>query len=149
MNKLKKQMYAIWLILFAGVLLAACGPNTAVLPQASPPPREPELMAALRLGGHAVESLGPFSQPFMPVTGQRIEIDGAVVELYEFSDEDAAQSMAADISADGSQIGRTVVDFVAPPHFYRDGRFIILYVGEESQTIMLLESVLGPPFAER
>jgi hypothetical protein len=38
---------------------------------------------------------------------------------------------------------------VAPPHFYRQGRLLVLYLGEDTQTLGRLACLLGPPFAGR
>jgi hypothetical protein len=40
------------------------------------------------------------------------------------------------------------IDYAAPPHFYRMDRIIVVYVGTYRQTLLLLASVLGPPFTE-
>jgi len=39
--------------------------------------------------------------------------------------------------------------WVGPPHFYKVEKLIVLYVGENEDTIGILESVLGPQFAGR
>jgi hypothetical protein len=36
-----------------------------------------------------------------------------------------------------------------PPHFFKSGRLIVLYVGEESSVLKALEAMLGPQFAGR
>jgi hypothetical protein len=106
-----------------------------------------DFMTTLRETGAEVEVLGTLSQSFFPIDGQRIAVDGQTIELYAFDGEAAAAEMVAQISADGSQIGRSVVDWIAPPHFYENGNLIVLYVGEDPRIIMLLESLLGPQFA--
>ena len=42
-----------------------------------------------------------------------------------------------------------MVTWVAPPHFYRQGRVIVLYVGSNPNILSLLTAVLGPQFAGR
>jgi hypothetical protein len=34
-----------------------------------------------------------------------------------------------------------------PPHFYRSGRLIVLYVRDDAAVLLALESVLGTQFA--
>ena len=42
-----------------------------------------------------------------------------------------------------------MASWVAPPHFYKAEKLIVLYVGESEAIIDILESVLGPQFAGR
>ncbi len=53
------------------------------------------------------------------------------------------------VSADGSSIGTTMMTWVATPHFYKAGKLIGLYVGDDSNVLGILEEVLGPQFAGR
>ena len=46
-----------------------------------------------------------------------------------------------------SAVGTSVPMWVAPPHFYKSGRLIVLYVGQSSPVIIALERALGPQFA--
>ena len=39
--------------------------------------------------------------------------------------------------------------WVAPPHFYKAGRIIILYIGENATVMDVLNSLLGVQFAGR
>lgn len=103
----------------------------------------------LRAAGAAVEAVGNVSQDFFSVKGQVIKVDGEDVQVFEYNDESAADAEAALVSPDGSLIGMTMVSWVAPPHFYKAGRIIVLYVGDDQLAIDLLESVLGPQFAGR
>jgi hypothetical protein len=42
-----------------------------------------------------------------------------------------------------------MVTWVAAPHFYKGGRLIVLYVGEDGGVIEVLDQVLGSQFAGR
>ena len=42
-----------------------------------------------------------------------------------------------------------MVNWVATPHFYKTGKLIVLYVGDNMTVISTLETVLGPQFAGR
>ena len=88
-------------------------------------------------------------QPFFSVGGTIILVDGERVQVLEYSDADALDVEAAQISRDGSTIGTTMVSWVAPPHFFRNETAIVLYVGENPKVIEALTSVLGPQFAGR
>jgi hypothetical protein len=40
-----------------------------------------------------------------------------------------------------------MMTWIATPHFYSGGQLIVLYVGDQSSTMNLLEEVLGSQFA--
>ena len=105
------------------------------------------LQAALRGKGSTVESLGSISQPFFDPEGRVIGVDGHEVQVFEFSNDVDALSAAKTISADGSSIGTSMVSWVEAPHFYKSGKLIVLYVGEEDTLVEVLAAVLGPQFA--
>jgi hypothetical protein len=107
------------------------------------------LRDALQSAGVEVELGDPVQQAFFSVPGQIIKVDGADVQVFEYATEQALGTEASQVSKDGSSIGTSMVTWMAPPHFYRSGRLLVLYVGEEDAVIDLLESVLGPQFAGR
>ena len=37
--------------------------------------------------------------------------------------------------------------WIAPPHFFKSGRLIVLYIGEEPRLLQGLAHILGPQFA--
>jgi hypothetical protein len=76
-------------------------------------------------------------------------VNGEDVQVFEYSDQSTTEAEAALISPDGSSIGTSLPFWVAPPHFYKAGRIIVLYVGESKAVTDVLESVLGPQFAGR
>jgi hypothetical protein len=102
---------------------------------------------ALRTHGVSVEPAGSVEQPFFPVSGQIIKVNGQDVQVFEFEDADAAQDAAATVDQSGSAIGTSMVTWVEAPHFYHQGRVIVLYVGTNETVLEALESVLGPQFA--
>ncbi|MCI0830660.1 MAG: hypothetical protein J4N67_11045, partial [Chloroflexi bacterium] len=50
------------------------------------------------------------------------------------------------LMADGSQTVTSVL-WVAPPHYYKAGRLIALYVGSDNDVIDALQDAMGPRFA--
>jgi hypothetical protein len=107
------------------------------------------LMDALRTAGATVATGDPVSQVFLSGNGRFMRVNGQDVQVFEYSSAAAADADAGRISADGSAIGTTMVTWVAPPHFYRSGPVLVLYVGSEATVIRALESVLGRQFAGR
>lgn len=89
----------------------------------------------------------PVRQPFFVVEGQILDVDGEGIQVFEYSAAAAAEAQAGLVAADGSQIGTSKPLWVGTPHFFRKGRVLVLYLGENTRTIDLLKSALGPQFA--
>ena len=107
------------------------------------------LIANLRDSGATVEATGDIEQPFFSVNGKAIKVNGEDAQVFEYQDNASAEKEAALISADGGSIGTSSPFWVAPPHFYKAGKIIVLYVGENTEVISLLEKALGTQFAGR
>ena len=138
------------LILLMGFLLSACG--TVPQSHGGPVQDQVSLIDALRKSV-TVDITGTLAQPFLhPDSGTTIRLSGgtltapADVQLFEYSSASAAAADAHQIRADGS-IATTIVDWVAPPHFFLKGRVLVIYVGKDPAVVTLLTSVLGPQFA--
>jgi hypothetical protein len=107
------------------------------------------LIDHLRAASATVVPTGTMAQPFFSVTGQIITVNGEQVQVYAYANDDGAHTDAARISPDGGKIGNSMVDWIAPPHFYKAGQFIVLYVGTNTSFMKVLEMKLGPQFAGR
>jgi len=105
------------------------------------------LIDSLRAAGATVEPAGEIEQPFFPVTGRVIKVNGGDVDVFEFVDESAATNQAEQISPNGEFIGDFHVNWIDIPHLYKGGKLIVVYVGQENQVILALEAVLGQQFA--
>ena len=90
------------------------------------------------------------------VTERVLRVNGAEVSVFEYQDASSAAEDASRVSQDGTVIteienGGLVqagdVFWVAPPHFYRSGGIIVLYVGDDPAVIDALVTALGPQFA--
>lgn len=103
----------------------------------------------LRKAGATVEPAGEVTQPFFSVQGKVITVRGSDVQVFEYENATAADNEAALVSPDGSSVGTSMIGWVAPPHFYKAGKLIVLYVGESESVIGALESVLGSQIAGR
>jgi len=109
------------------------------------------LIDNLRSAGAVVEPQGEASPDFLSAKRMIIIVNSGDVQVYEYDDAAAADAEAAFISSDGSSIRTatkiTFVDWIAPPHFYKAGKLIVLYVGDSEAVLAVLERVLGPQFA--
>jgi hypothetical protein len=107
------------------------------------------LVDALRAAGATAEPVGEVEQPFFPVSGQVIQVNGEDVQVFAFADPETARTQAEQLPEDGSSFPTLMITWIAPPHFFQQGQVIVLYVGDNIQTLDLLQSVLGPQVAGR
>ena len=115
------------------------------------------LMDDLGSAGATVEELtGPLSRHGFSVGGRRIAVNGETIHGYVFADASTADTEAAFVSPDGWTISvplergvirETINEWLGPPHFYKKGRLIVVYIGDNTAVIDALEGVLGPQFA--
>ena len=113
---------------------------------------QPSFVDRLRSRGLTVEVDDYVRQPFLKVRGVVLRISGGSlkemteIQLFEYEDADAALSDAKRIGPEGSPEG-THIDWLGPPHFFRSGRIIVLYVGRDDAVVKLLTELLDPQFA--
>jgi hypothetical protein len=106
-------------------------------------------VASLRTAGASVKPGDEVEQPFFSVGGKMIEVYGEDVQVFQFADTAAADAQAAWISPSGSTVGTTKVQWIGPPHFYKAGKILVLYVGDDVKVLQALAAALGPQFAGR
>lgn len=106
-----------------------------------------ELINKLRKGGERVARKGRVEQPFFSVKGQIITVGGQDVQVFEYRTIKAAELDARKVTGSGSSVGTSMPMWIAPPHFFRNGRLIALYVGDKSSVLKALQDALGPQFA--
>jgi len=112
-----------------------------------PGPDYPGLLDQLRSTGLSVEPEGEVDQPYFSVEGRLIQVGSEEVQVFQYPDTTAADKEAALVSPDGSTVGTSKLHWIAPPHFYKKGKLLVLYVGDDAQVLKALEAALGKPFA--
>ena len=125
----------------------ASQPTTPVVSQGEPVKDYVSLVDTLTGAGVTIDPAGNVSQPFFAPQGQLLTMNGVDVQTFEFASAEEAGSVAETVSADGSSIGTSHFRWIAPPHFYKAGRLIVLYVGCDGDAIDVLEEAMGPEFA--
>jgi hypothetical protein len=105
------------------------------------------VVAALHAAGMRVERRGKVDQPLLSATGKVIKADGGEIQVFEYRDASQAEANAARVSGNGRTIGTAKVHWLAPPHFYKKDRLIVLYIGSNERVVKALEAALGPQFA--
>jgi hypothetical protein len=115
----------------------------------------------LRAAGLIVAPVREARQPFLRVKGTTLGISGGAVkqpaEIQSFDYDahelglDAAETAAADagqVGPDGNPKGGRIF-WAAAPHFFRKERVIVIYAGDDSALLKVLQELLGPQFAGR
>ena len=77
----------------------------------------------------------------------RITANGNMIAIYEYSSHAELEKFARTISSDGYQIGLSFVSWISKPHFFKSGNIIVEYIGENSNIIKDIKSIMGKPFA--
>lgn len=142
------------LALVAGITAAALtvyfGWTSLTAPDAT------SVVRSLRAAGATVtEQESGGSVGFLHGAPHPLKVNGEDVTIFEYGAPALADLDASTISADGSTFHNgfgpfgsvIMVDYIAPPHFYKTGRVIALYVGSDAETLRLLREVFDPPFA--
>ena len=135
------------ILLFLLVAVGCNGSDTTPVSHGGPVRDHVSLVDTLRAQGLTVEPTGPISQPFFPIPGQTLQVNGQDVQVFEFGDSSSAESQVKEISSDGMTIGNTVVQWISPPHFFSTGKIIVLYVGTDPTLIHELEMAMGKQVA--
>ena len=104
---------------------------------------------SVEIEGAKVELGDTVEQSFFSVKGQVIKVNNSDVQAFEYATPDAMESEAVLVSADGGSVGTNMVMWMATPHFFKAGRMIVLYVGDDAAVLDLLQGALGKQFAGR
>ena len=102
-----------------------------------------------RQGASVVLTKEKVSQPFFSVSGRIVKINGEGVQVFEYPGPSAVDADAKQVGADGTTIGTSKPSWMAPPHFFKSGRFLVLYVGGNQTVLNVLRGALGGQFAGR
>lgn len=133
------------ILLVIATVLTACGEQ----PVSAQGFGTQEFIAALQAQGMDAEKGDSVEQAFFSVIGNFVNFEGESVQVFEY---DSAETMESDsllVAPDGGAIGTSMVTWVATPHFYKKDHILVLYIGDNAETLGVLESVLGPQFAGR
>lgn len=151
---MKPFLLSIRLLFVGAVSSIACSGNLSVSDQprqgnsqSGPVMDSARFIDTLRAAGVRVEPDGEVDQPFFAVKGMMIKVRGEDVQVFQYSNAAATDAQAALVSLNGSAVGTTKVHWVGPPHFYKKGKVLVLYVGDNDKVLKALEAVLGRQFA--
>ncbi len=88
---------------------------------------------------------------FLPAKRKRIIVGNEALDIYLFSSNKKMESEAKHIDSDGAGYDNgfksIMVEWSSSPHFYKRGKIIVQYVGENEKIISDLKDILGEQFA--
>lgn len=106
------------------------------------------------LENHGVTVTAPQPEPpgILEVSSTVYQVPGGSLHVFTFPDGQAAKIAAARVQPDGYTVQNTTginqaVDWSAPPHWYRSGRGVAVYLGSSSKVTDALTEIAGPQFA--
>jgi hypothetical protein len=109
------------------------------------------LLHYLRDSGASIGEEGESHVPFFGIEGRSVTVNESAIQVFEYANAEAMESEASRVSSDGFTIRKESsimsVDWIGPPHFYKAGRIIVIYIGDDDSIIRLLENALEKQFA--
>ena len=105
------------------------------------------LASQLRVAKLEVKERPPVDQPFFRVPAKILLVGEDELEVFEFATPKEAEEAAATVSPNGGTIGTSSMHWIAPPHFHRKGRLVVIHLGSRAELVAALERLLGAPFA--
>jgi hypothetical protein len=113
------------------------------------------LLTYLRDSGASIVEEGAIQEPFFDIESRRVTVNDSTIEVYEYANVEAMETEATCVSPEGCSFRKgkgdiaevCFVDWIATPHFYKAGRIIVFYCGDNDSIISLLENALGKQFA--
>jgi hypothetical protein len=143
-----KFCMSILLLAFA-LVLSSCGTSATSAPSSEPLTVQDEvsLLKVLQAEGATMETGDSITQEFFSPEGQTVKVNGADLQVFEYENAEALEKEASQVAPDGGSIGTSMVTWIDAPHFYKAGRIIVLYLGNDQALLDLLNKVMGPQFA--
>lgn len=97
------------------------------------------LASQLQAAGLKVERKGSVRQPFFTVPARVLAIGADEIEVFEFASAQDAEKAAATVNPDGGTIGTSAMHWMAPPHFHRRDRTILIHLGDTAEVRSAIE----------
>jgi len=115
------------------------------------------LLLYLRASSASIVDEGETGRDFFYDAECRIvRVNGIPIQVYEYANAKAMEAEASCVSPDGFSITKDwgdgkcsdrMVGWLETPHFYKAGRIIVIYIGNNCSMISLLKNGLGKQFA--
>ncbi len=137
------------LLLILGIGLSSCRSSTTATPSLKPLTVQDEasLQKVLQEAGATVETGDSINQEFFTPEAHTVKLNGADLQVFEYKNAQAMEKEASQVAPDGGSVGTSMMTWIDTPHFYKAGRIIVLYLGNDPTVLDLLNKSLGPQFA--
>ncbi|MDK2562341.1 hypothetical protein QOZ84_02180 [Romboutsia sedimentorum] len=87
------------------------------------------------------------------IDGKQVTLYDTDVIIYSYEDNEEMEKEASTINKDASEINRTdnpiQIEWSKTPHFYKKGKIIVQYIGDDEKIISDLKEIVGDQFAGR
>lgn len=87
------------------------------------------------------------------IDGKQVTLYDTDVIIYSYEDNEEMEKEASTINKDASEINRTdnpiQIEWSETPHFYKQGKIIVQYIGDDEKIISDLKEIVGDQFAGR
>lgn len=112
------------------------------------PYHQSDLIADLEQQGANVTFIGEgASWRIFYLNGTHLNISGQSIQVFDYPEKKQADYFINQIDSGGYNIGKGQVYWKGLPHFFRKNNLLVLYVGNNTETLQVLNSVLGEQFA--
>ena len=150
------QLQKVFVFILSLFLFACGSQDSTAEPSSGVEMDAVSLVDNLRAAGAIVNVGEAFPDPltlFMYQSRHLITVNDQNVQIFEFFSSTEADAAAQTVSPSGFSVSRpgevVVIEWIGTPHFYKTGRVIVLYVGDEPSVLSVLKEVLGLQFAGR
>ncbi len=109
-----------------------------------------QLLAALRGKSLKFSVSGETSavnNGYFSVSSTDVRVGNDLLKVFEYSTASQADAEARLISIDGQPNPRAAIGWISKPHFYKHGQIIVLYLGCTTETVKILDELLGSAVA--
>lgn len=106
-----------------------------------------ELKSVIENKGYKV-TVSPMGKGYFTVDYDKYILDIGEFQVYEYTSEQK-ENIVTDlrtITKDGMVINGQKISWSSKPHYYKKGRIIVIYDGDNKDMLSLLENILGAPF---
>jgi len=138
---------SLWLM--AALWLSGCAvPVTAGTVTPAGFQSGPELSAALQAAGAQTSTTDKTPVSFFGAPGQVWKVGPAEVQVFSYPGTADREKVSRTIPSDAHSVNGQAVDWADKPNIWASGRLIVVYLGTDGGTILLLSGLMGDPLTQ-
>lgn len=112
-----------------------------------------QLVDALTGRGFAISDQGSIPAGVLGTEASALCVNGTLVRVFRYADNDSAAQAARGIRSDGAQVTtgsvQAMVDWIGTPHFFAKGSIIVLVLNADQALLDGISAVMGPTISPR